>query len=48
MKCLFDIHKNRWIPQEISDINKIDIINIDKRIKIFEEYENNFELEEIN
>ena len=48
MKCKFDIYKNRWIPVEKSDINKIDIITNEKRIKITEEYENNYEIEETN
>ena len=49
VECKFDIYKNRWIPVKKSSINKIDIINIDSRIRITEEYENdnnNNEIEE--
>ena len=48
MKCKFDVNKNRWMPIEQSNINKIDIITREKRIKIIEEYENNYEFDENN
>ena len=36
VECLFHSYKGLWIPQKISDIKKIDIINKDNRIKIIE------------
>ena len=36
VECLFHSYKGLWIPQKISDIQKIDIINKDNRIKIIE------------
>ena len=37
MSCKLCIHKNKWIPIEEAEVNKIDIINIDGRYKIIEE-----------
>jgi hypothetical protein len=36
VECLFHPYKGLWVPQNISDIKKIDIINKDNRIKITE------------
>ena len=41
MKCL--LINNKWIPLEESDINKIDIINLDKRFKIVKEILENYD-----
>ena len=41
MKCL--LINNKWIPLEESDINKIDIINLDTRFKIIEEILENYD-----
>jgi hypothetical protein len=41
MKCL--LINNKWIPVEESDINKIDIINLDTRFKIVEEILENYD-----
>jgi len=41
MKCL--LVNNKWIPLEESDINKIDIINLDTRFKIIEEILENYD-----
>ena len=41
MKCL--LTNNKWIPLEESDINKIDIINLDTRFKIVEEILENYD-----
>ena len=41
IECLFHSYKGLWIPQKISDIQKIDIINKDSRIKIIETIVNN-------
>ena len=41
MKCL--LINNKWIPLEESDINKIDIINLDNRFKIIEEILENYD-----
>lgn len=37
MVCKLNSYKGKWIPIEIANIQKIDIINNDKRIKISEE-----------
>jgi hypothetical protein len=37
MNCLLNISKNKWIPIEEADIQKIDIINNDNNYKIIEE-----------
>ena len=37
MSCKLSINKNKWIPIEEAEVNKIDIINIDGRYKIIEE-----------
>jgi len=41
MKCL--LINNKWIPLEESNINKIDIINLDTRFKIIEEILENYD-----
>ncbi len=41
MKCL--LFNNKWIPLEESDVNKIDIINLDTRFKIIEEILENYD-----
>jgi hypothetical protein len=41
MKCL--LINNKWIPLEESDINKIDIINLDTRFKVIEEILENYD-----
>jgi hypothetical protein len=35
--CKFNTNKNKWIPFEEAKIQKIDIINNDKRLKITEQ-----------
>jgi hypothetical protein len=37
MNCKFNSYKGKWIPIDIAQIQKIDIINNEKRIKITEE-----------
>lgn len=37
-ECKLDYDRNEWIPIKKSSINKIDVINNDKRISITEEY----------
>ena len=37
MSCKLNIHKNKWVPVEEADVDKIDIINVDGRYKIIEE-----------
>lgn len=37
MSCKFSNNKNKWIPVEIADIQKIDIINNEKQLIIIEE-----------
>lgn len=37
MNCEFDSYKGKWVPIDSSDIQKIDIINNEKRLKITEE-----------
>jgi hypothetical protein len=39
VECLFHSYKGLWIPQNISKIPKIDIINKDARLKIIETLE---------
>lgn len=41
MKC--SLNNNKWIPLEESNINKIDIINLDTRFKIIEEILENYD-----
>jgi hypothetical protein len=41
MRCL--LINNKWIPLEESNINKIDIINLDTRFKIIEEILDNYD-----
>jgi hypothetical protein len=41
MKC--SLTNNKWIPLEESNINKIDIINLDTRFKIIEEILENYD-----
>jgi len=41
MKCL--LINNKWVPLEESDINKIDIINLDTRFKVIEEILENYD-----
>ena len=41
MKC--SLINNKWIPFEESNINKIDIINLDTRFKIIEEILENYD-----
>lgn len=36
--CKLDYDKNKWVPIKKSKLNKIDIINEDKRVQIVEEY----------
>ena len=46
MSCYFNTNKNKWIPIEEAKIQKIDIINNDKRSKITEQeiYDENITL----
>jgi hypothetical protein len=37
MKCKLNSYKGKWIPIDIAEVQKIDIINNDKRLKITEE-----------
>jgi len=37
INCKFNSYKGKWIPVDIADVQKIDIINNEKRIKITEE-----------
>ena len=37
MSCLFNTNKNKWIPIDEADIQKIDILNEEKRLKITEQ-----------
>jgi hypothetical protein len=37
MNCKFNSYKNKWVPIDCSIIQKIDIINNEKRLKILEE-----------
>jgi hypothetical protein len=37
ISCLFNTNKNKWIPIEEASVQKIDIINNDKRIKVYEQ-----------
>ena len=44
--CKFNTYKNKWIPVMVADVQKIDIINNEKRIQIKEEYEESDEEDE--
>ena len=46
MSCVFNTNKNKWIPIDEAKVQKIDIINNEKRIKIIEHeyYDNDAEL----
>jgi hypothetical protein len=37
MSCKFNTSKNKWIPIDEAKVNKIDIINEEKRLKITEQ-----------
>ena len=37
MSCKFNTNKNKWIPIDEAKVQKIDIINNDKRLKIVEQ-----------
>lgn len=37
MNCKFNSYKNKWIPIDIASIQKIDIVNNEKKLKITEE-----------
>ncbi len=37
MSCKFNSYKGKWIPIDIAENQKIDIINNEKRLKITEE-----------
>jgi hypothetical protein len=37
MSCVFNTIKNKWIPIDEAQIQKIDILNVDKRLKITEQ-----------
>lgn len=37
MSCLFNTQKNKWIPIEEAEVQKIDIINNEKRINVIEQ-----------
>ena len=37
MSCYFNPNKNKWVPVEEAIVQKIDIINNDKRLKITEQ-----------
>ena len=37
MNCKFNSYKGKWIPTDESSVQKIDIINNEKRLKITEE-----------
>jgi hypothetical protein len=37
MSCKFNTNKNKWIPIDEASIQKIDIINNEKRLKVIEQ-----------
>jgi len=37
VSCLFNTNKNKWVPVEEAKIQKIDIINDEKRLKVTEQ-----------
>jgi hypothetical protein len=49
MSCRFNSNKKKWIPIEEAEIQKIDIVNNEKRLKIVEQeiYDNDGELGEL-
>lgn len=37
MSCVFNTQKNKWIPVDEADVQKIDILNEEKRLKVIEQ-----------
>jgi len=37
MSCLFNTNKNKWVPIDEATVQKIDILNDEKRLKITEQ-----------
>ncbi len=50
MSCRFNSNKKKWVPIDEADVQKIDIINNEKRLKIVEQevFDNDVDVEEDN